>query len=235
MARRAIAPPKDVSGGQKSGAERDSAVSSADVVNWIRERIRRGRMVPGQRLIEADLVRETNATRSRVREALQRLESEGLLLIEEFRGASVRRFTRDELGAIYSTRAVLEALAARELAYAPAGDAKAELEAAQRELDAAVAASDHERFARSNDRWHAAIIEGGGNPYVAQFVDRLRIPVSRLLFSSFYSRQRIDGANADHQVITRAIIDGRGDDAEYAMRQHVLNGFKALVAQGLED
>ena len=79
------------------------------------------------------------------------------------------------------------------------------------------------------------IIEGGGNAYVAQFVDRLRIPVSRLLFSSFHSRQRIDRANADHQAISAAILAGDGEAAEARMRAHVQDGFNALAAEGLED
>ena len=52
-----------------AGAE---PVSVSSVVDWIRERIRRGRLVPGQRLVEADIMRELAASRSRVREALQR-------------------------------------------------------------------------------------------------------------------------------------------------------------------
>jgi hypothetical protein len=49
-----------------------------DVANWIRERIRAGRFVPGQRLVEADIMREVATSRSRVREALQRLATEGV-------------------------------------------------------------------------------------------------------------------------------------------------------------
>ena len=67
------------------------AFKTSAVADWVRERIRLGKLVPGQRLIEADMVRETGASRSKVREALQRLESEGLVTIEEFRGASVKR------------------------------------------------------------------------------------------------------------------------------------------------
>jgi L-alanine-DL-glutamate epimerase-like enolase superfamily enzyme len=56
----------------------------------------------------------------------------------------------------------------------------------------------------------------------------LGVPVYRLLFSSFYSAQRIDSANADHKVITRAIVEGRSEDAESAMRNHILDGFTAI-------
>src|SRR5688572_29410348 len=89
----------------KSRAPQAEPLAASEVMDWIRERIRRGRFVPGQRLVEADIMRELPAaTRSRVREALQRLESEGLVTIEEFRGASVKRFTHEDLRQMYRAR-----------------------------------------------------------------------------------------------------------------------------------
>ena len=87
---------------------------------------------------------------------------------------------------------------------------------------------DHHHFATLNDAWHALIIEGSGNRYAAQFLRQLTVPVYRLLFSSFYSAQRIDSANADHKIITKAIVEGRSEDAERAMRNHILDGFTAI-------
>jgi len=221
-------------GAAPAPAERPDAVSANEVAEWIRTRIRKGRLVSGQRLIEADVIRETGATRSRVREALQRLDGEGLVTIEEFRGASVRRLSREEVTAIYRARAVLEALAAAEFA-TQGGTAREALRAVQSDLDKAVAEGDHDAFARANDVWHGLIIAGCGNPYVIQFVERLRVPVSRLLFSSFHNRQRLDAANADHLAITEAILAGHGDEAEVLMRRHIEDGFAALTAQGLDE
>jgi DNA-binding GntR family transcriptional regulator len=214
---------------------REPAISAAEVAAWICTRIRRGRLVPGQRLVEADLVRETGASRTRIREAFQRLDSEGVLLIEEFRGASVRRFSWEELSAIYRTRSVLEGLAAGELAASGAPETKQRLAEVQRDLDAAIVAGDHDAFARANDEWHATIIEGSGNPYVKQFVDRLLVPASRLLFSTLHSRQRLGDANEDHRVITAAILSGDSELAEQRMRQHVRAGFSALAVEAIEE
>jgi len=195
----------------------------------VRDRIRLGRLVPGQRLVEADIVRETGASRSKVREALRRLESEGLVAIEEFRGASVKRLGRDEVRQIYRTRMALEGLAAAE--FAASGDTvrKQRLLAIQEELNQWEHEGQHDRFARLNDAWHRLIIEGSGNSYVAQFLTRLTVPIYRLLFSTFYTSQRISLANADHRVITAAILDGRPEDAERAMRAHIAAGLDALT------
>jgi DNA-binding GntR family transcriptional regulator len=221
-------PAKTASGGNKE------VVSSSAVVEWIRERIRRGRLVPGQRLVEADIMRELSASRGRVREALQRLSTEGLVTIEEFRGASVRQFSRDEIRQIYRTRMALEGLAARDFAAADAPELKRRLARVQEDLNAVEHTGDHERFARLNDEWHRLIIEGSGNSYIAMFVERLRVPTYRLLFSTFYNSQRIDSANAGHRRITEAILAGRAREAEKLMREHVEEGLEALKSIEIE-
>jgi len=110
-------------------------VTTRAVADWVRDRIRLGRLVPGQRLVEADIVRDTHASRSKVREALQRLESEGLVSIEEFRGASVKRLGIDEVRQIYRTRMALEGLAAGEFAASSNAALTARLQAIQDEMN----------------------------------------------------------------------------------------------------
>jgi len=212
----------------------EEPISVSGVVERIRERIRRGRLVPGQRLVEADIMRELSASRSRVREALQRLSTEGLVTIEEFRGASVKQFSRDEIRQIYRARMALEGLAARDFAEADAPELKRRFARVQEDLNALEHTGDHERFARLNDEWHRLIIEGSGNSYIAQFVERLRVPIYRLLFASFYNAQRIDRANAGHRRITDAILAGRGKDAERLMREHIEEGLDALESIEIE-
>ena len=212
----------------KAEAAEESAVRTSDVVNLLREQIRLGRLVPRQRLVEADIVQATGASRSKVREALRRLESEGLVSIEEFRGASVRHLSMDEVRQIYKARMALEGMAAGDFARADAARLKKQLEKLQNGMNALERSGRHEKFAQLNDAWHALIIEGSGNRYAAQFLSQLSVPVYRLLFTTFYNAQRIDRANADHKVITHAIVEGRADDAERAMRNHILDGFTAL-------
>jgi DNA-binding GntR family transcriptional regulator len=214
---------------RKPAPARAEPTTVAGVVDWIRERIRRGRFVPGQRLIEADIMRELPASRSRVREALQRLATEGLVTIEEFRGASVKHFTHDELTQMYRARMALEGLAAGDFAAADQPDLKRRLVRIQNELNEIEGSADHERFARLNDEWHRLIIDGSGNQFVRMFVERLRVPIYRLLFSTFYNARRIDKANAGHRRITEAIVQGKAKDAERLMRDHIEEGMHALA------
>src|SRR5690606_1199810 len=200
----------------KPGARAPKATLS--VPDWVRERIRHGRLVPGQRLVEADIVAATGASRGKVREALKRLEAEGLVTIEDFRGASVKKLGPDEVRQMYQARMALEGLAAAECATRSDAALRARLAQLQAELDAVESATGHERFVRLNEAWHRTIIEGSGNLYIAQFLTRLTVPIHRLLFSTFYTTQRIAQANADHRRITAAIVEGHAADAEKAMR-----------------
>jgi DNA-binding GntR family transcriptional regulator len=203
--------------------------STKEVVEWVRERIRVGKFVPGQRLVEADIIKATGASRAKVRECLQRLETEGLVVIEEYRGASVKIFTWEQVRQIYRARSVLEGLAAAEFAQADNAEAKNKLKALQEALNEVDETGDHQRFAKLNSEWHSLIIERSGNEYLRQFLTQLSVPIYRLLFSTFYSTQRIKEANADHRKITAAIVDGRVDDAEKAMREHIGQGLKAIA------
>ena len=205
-----------------------STVAVADIVAWLYERIRSGRLAPGQRLVEADIIREFGGSRGRVREALRRLAIEGVVTIEEFKGASVKHLTRDEVVQLYRARMALEGMAARECASSAPKQTKQRLAQLQKDMNALENSGDHQRFARLNDEWHRLILEGSGNGYIKEFVERLRVPVYRLLFSTFYNARRIDNANAGHRKITAAIVRGRAQDAERLMRDHIADGLEAI-------
>jgi DNA-binding GntR family transcriptional regulator len=212
----------------KARTRKRGPTGAESVAEWIRERIRRGRFVPGQRLVEADIIEQLGAGRSKVREALQRLEAEGLITIEEFRGASVRRIGPDEVRAIYRTRMALEGLAAAEFAAADEPKLKRRLLEIQGAMDGWKEDGGHQRFAALNSEWHELIAQGSGNACLVQFLPRLTVPVYRLLFASFYTEDRIEAANADHRKITAAILEGRADDAEAEMRRHISAGLEGI-------
>jgi len=204
------------------------APSSVEIADWVRDRIRAGRFVPGQRLVEVDIIRQTGASRTKVREAFQRLEGEGLVLIEEFRGASVRSASIDEVRQIYRARVALEGLCAGDFVRNAGADTRARLYALQGELDACVDERAPERFGRLNVEWHRLIVEGSGNVVIAELLKRLNVPIHRLLFESFYDEARLRTANADHQAIVRLIRADDAGGAEQAMRRHIEDGFVTL-------
>lgn len=209
-------------------AERPRVPTAAEITEWIRERIRRGRFVPGQRLVEVDIIRGTGGSRSKVREALQRLEGEGLVTIEEFCGASVRSASIEEVRQIYRARVALEGLSAGDFTRHASADDRRRLRELHDELEACVAGGAPERFGRLNTEWHQRIVAGSGNAVIADVLQRLNVPVHRLVFESFYNAERLRTAIADHRVILAAVEAGDAEGAEMAMRRHIEDGFEML-------
>ncbi|MCX7283337.1 MAG: GntR family transcriptional regulator [Novosphingobium sp.] len=200
-----------------------------EIADWVRQRIRTGRFVPGQRLVEVDIIRQTGASRSKVREALKRLEGEGLVEIEEFRGASVRSSTLDEVRQIYRARMALEGMAMHDFTARADPAMIARLQDLQDQLDACVRDRAPDRFGRLNNEWHRLIVEGSGNQVIADHLQRLNVPIHRLLFESFYDDERLKTANADHRAMMALIVAGDAEGAERAMRRHIGDGFETLA------
>lgn len=204
------------------------APNALQVADFIRERIRRGRMVPGQRLVEVEIIRQTGASRAKVREAFQRLEVEGLVEIEEYRGASVRDAGIDEVRQIYQCRAALEGLCAAQFIPNASAAQRGELVEIQRQLDACVEERMPEQFGRLNMAWHRKLIEGAGNEIAASLLERLHVPIHRLMFESFYSTERLKAANADHHRVLDAIMANDPVRASAEMQSHIGAGLGVL-------
>lgn len=211
-------------------AARTVPPTSEEIADWIRERIRRGQFAPEQRLVEVDIIRKTGCSRVKVREAFQRLAAEGLVEIEPFKGASVRSTSLEEVRQIYRARAALEGVTAADFARSASAEQRARLEQLQQELELCVEERAPERFGRLNAEWHQLLVEGSGSTIVGELLQRLNVPIHRLLFDSFYDAERLRTANDDHRRILRAIIAQDPDAAEAAMRAHVEAGFRMLSA-----
>ncbi|MEY4266799.1 MAG: hypothetical protein RIS90_1334 [Pseudomonadota bacterium] len=211
-------------------AAAQEVVSAQGVVQFLKQRIHSGLLVPGQRLAEPDVMRDTGASRGRVREALLRLSADGLVELHEFRGAVVKRLTRAEVRQAYDMREMLEGLAARLTAAAGLDKIGREnLMVLQAELDAATDSASGDRFIRANEAFHAFAIQHAGNHYLAGALERVRVPIFRLQFHVFYTGQTMRLSNQDHQTITAAILRGDADQAERAMRAHVRAGRQTVL------
>jgi DNA-binding GntR family transcriptional regulator len=203
--------------------------SGMEIADWIRSQIRSSRFVPGQRLVEVDIIRKTGGSRFKVREALQRLAAEGLVEIEEFRGASVRGASMDEVRQLYRARAALEGVCAADFTERASNKDKQRLREIAAEMEACVDDGRPEEFGRLNAEWHSLLMRGAGNSVIEEVVRRLDTPVHHLLFETFYRGERLREAANDHRKILKAILAGDATAAEAAMREHVENGRKFLT------
>lgn len=202
--------------------------TGVEIADWIRTQIRSSRFVPGQRLVEVDIIRQTGGSRFKVREAFQRLAADGLVEIEEFRGASVRGASMDEVRQLYRARAALEGICAADFAERASAADKQRLADLADAMDDCVNGGAPEKFGQLNAEWHMLLMQGTGNAVIEDLVKRLNTPVHHLLFETFYRSDRLREAAADHRLIVQAVQAGDGPAAEAAMRRHIENGHRFL-------
>ena len=131
------------------------------------ERILRGDVKPGDRLVETRIAQELGTSQAPVREALRDLELLGLVESEAFRGSRVRELSDDELLDVFPVRAVLEELAAKLAARRLRGDVSV-LEHEVKEMLKAATAGDTRTQVAHDIAFHRALVEASGNPLLLQ-------------------------------------------------------------------
>jgi DNA-binding GntR family transcriptional regulator len=206
-----------------TGSPRVSAPSQVThIVEAIRDGLRWGRYSPGQRLIEADLTRMFDVSRGPVREALGRLQVEGLVEITPHRGASVRQMTSRDVEELMVVRQMLEGQAARLAALnIDQSDNRENLKRATRELKQWTRTKDVVGYVEANDAVHGLILEVAGNRLLTKMVRELRQHAFRLLFADILSVQHVRQSALDNVQLLQAILEGDATKAESVMRRQL--------------
>lgn len=183
------------------------------------ERILRGELEPGERLVETRLARELGTSQAPVREALRDLQSLRLVESEPFRGARVRAVDDEQLLPVFPVRMVLEELAAREAAERANGDVRS----LERELEAMreAAAREDWRTQISHDLgFHRAVVELAGNEPLLQSWLVLGVEVSTAFATYWTYWDQVDLAEF-HVPIVDAIRAREPSRAAAEARKHV--------------
>ncbi|MQA82705.1 MAG: FCD domain-containing protein [Streptosporangiales bacterium] len=210
-------------------ARRGTSLREA-VHQGLRDAILHGRYRPNQRLVELELAEELNASRTPVREALQRLGSEGLI-VRVRRGWAVREFSKSEIRQIYEVRLALEGYAAR-LAAERASD---------RELDEIGALIDEQLRAQAadviprdllvqvNDRFHDCIVAASGNERLVESIRHSRTYYFNYRLAALYSDGQAVASLDEHVAIAAAVRRRAGDKAELLTREHITSAVELIV------
>lgn len=187
-----------------------------------------GRLAPDQRLVEAELSETLGIGRDAVRTALVRLEQEGLVHRERYRGARVRRVRLDEAIELLEARAALEEVAARRAAarVTLAGERRLReiLADTRRALDAGdlLAASD------LNPVLHGTVLEIADSRALARVIANLNSQIVRFQYRTIFVPGRPERSLQEHRAIVDAVAARDPASAEGAMRHHL-----AQVAQAV--
>jgi DNA-binding GntR family transcriptional regulator len=185
----------------------------------LRDAIQQGELKPGERVMEIELADWLKMSRTPVRDALRRLEAEGMLAHEPRSGLVVAKLDQQAVMELYTMREVLEGTAAR-LCARHASDMEVlelmELVKVEQQLH-----DDYEALARHNRRFHEAVHRGAHNRYLEKSLYAVTDSMGLLGKSQMLLPHRAKTAQSEHADIARAIQKRNADAAEEAARRHV--------------
>jgi DNA-binding GntR family transcriptional regulator len=205
--------------GEQASSRRGESVEQT--VRQIREGIVTGRFALGQRLIVRELMDELGWSRSTLREAFGQLAAEGLLDLIPNRGATVRRLSRREMRDLFQIRESLEGLAARLAAlHIDQGDNRQRMEALWERVRESTAMSSKD-FRELNQHVHETILAMGGNEQLERLLGRIQLPLVMIQVNQALGSSQIAQSCREHVDIVQAILSGKPDAADAAMRRHL--------------
>jgi DNA-binding GntR family transcriptional regulator len=206
-------------------------------------RIIEGTYPAGARLGEVELAETLGISRTPVREALRRLESQGLVETIPNRGARVRAWNADELAEIFTLRALLEGHAAHRAAgHAEPAEARSLLALCD-EMEAAAfgpGEPDYEVVAQRNRDFHSLIVDAARSPLLVELTSSVTLVALVVRTFKGYEREQLRRSMDQHRELAKAIAAGDGTWAEAVMRAHILSATRVAsaamdhVADGLD-
>ena len=185
--------------------------------------ILKGEMEPGERLMEIQLAKKLGVSRTPIREAIRKLELEGLVIMIPRRGAEVAGITEKALRDVLEVRRSLEELAI-ELAVArmKEDDIKA-LEAARIEFREALTTNDMIRIAQADEKFHDVIYAGTYNDKLVQLLNNLRDQIYRYRLEYIKDVGKRQLILIEHENILNAVKTRNLELGRRAMREHIDN------------
>ncbi|MCT8160924.1 GntR family transcriptional regulator [Pseudoruegeria sp. SHC-113] len=199
-----------------------------DAYALILEAIDVGIYKPGDRLVESELAERFGVSRTPIREALQRLETQSLLS-RDGRSLIVASLDHNQMAELYAVRSELEGLAAR-LAARHATPEEIKVLRDMVEEDQAFV-GDPDALSRANRRFHKQIHLASHNRYLVQQLDLVHRTMALMATTSLAAEGRGETALSEHSAIVEAIAAGEGDAAYAALRTHLSRAFETRLKQ----
>lgn len=213
----------EVLAGQRRGVSRGD-----QAYTFIVEGIQSGRLKPGTRLREIELAEMTGLSRTPVREALSRLQLEGLLTTDAARGLIVTELDYSMTSELYAMREVLEGTAAR-LAARHASDVEIDF---LREINARDAQlTTAEALAANNRLFHETLYRCAHNRYLVKTLSTLQESMMLLGQTTLATPGRAETSRAEHGAIVEALARRDPDEAEKAARAHIIAAYRIRLDQ----
>ena len=193
------------------------------VFNTLRQAILKGELEPGERLMEIQLAERLGVSRTPIREAIRKLELEGLVLMIPRKGAEVAKISARSLRDVLEVRRALEELAIELACQRRTEEDLGELQKAQDEFKKAIADGDAMRIAETDEHYHDVIYSGTQNAKLIQMLNNLREQMYRYRLEYIKDADKRKILILEHERVLKAIRDRKVAEAKEAMREHIDN------------
>ncbi len=202
-----------------------------DAFSLVLEAIDHGDYRPGDRLVESELADRFGVSRTPIREALQRLETQGVLT-RDGRSLVVSSLDHNQLGELYVVRSELEALAARLAAqHAAPEEIRVLWEMVRKDRDLV---DQPNLLSRANKRFHRQIHMASHNRYLIQQLEMVHRSMALLASTSLAVEGRGARTMEEHEAIVSAIEARDGPAADLAIRQHISRAYETRLRLSAE-
>ncbi|MFF4823864.1 GntR family transcriptional regulator [Streptomyces sp. NPDC001312] len=186
------------------------------VLEGIKHRILTGRLTPGQALVETELAAQFGVSKTPVREALKTLAGTGLVVMNQYKGVTVREVDADMAREVYDVRLLLEPEALRRSVRRGAS-----LDAARDALKQAAEAADTAERSLANREFHRALYLPCGNPLLGRMLDEVRDQAALVSAVAWSADPSWDREATEHREILRLALEGDADGAARALHAHI--------------
>ncbi|MBO4976797.1 MAG: GntR family transcriptional regulator [Lachnospiraceae bacterium] len=210
----------------------DEFLPLRDVVfNTLRQAILTGELKPGERLMEIHLANRLGVSRTPIREAIRKLELEGLVTMIPRRGAEVAQITEKSMSDVLEVRRALDALCV-ELACERISDEDIrDLKDACDNFERAVRSKDAKKIAQADVELHNIIVKATGNSRLIQLINNLSEQMYRYRYEYIKDASQHARLIEEHRIIYESIVRKDKETASRAAKMHIDNQEKAIMKQ----
>lgn len=208
----------------------DNYLPLRDVVfNTLREAILKGDLEPGERLMELDLARKLGVSRTPIREAIRKLELEGLVKMAPRKGAEVAEITLDDLTDVLEVRKNLEDLAVELSCKKATAEDIEQMRICHENFREALNSENLTVMAEADEAFHNVIYKTTRNRRLIQILNNLREQMYRYRLEYIKDKNKRKTLVEEHAKILETISNRNAEEAKKAIRTHINNQEKTII------
>jgi len=203
------------------------------VYEELKSQIITGKISPGARLMEIELAEDMGVSRTPIREAIRKLEKEGLVVIEARKGAYASQISTEDMIEILEVRQTMEGLAAYFAASRMTGQQLQVLKTISNNYNKAVEDGDTAKMIYYDTKFHRIIVDSSHNKILIRMVEQLQELVLRFRYIYYDDFKRAEKMPKEHQDILDAIARRDGEAARAAAGVHIDRLKELILSEGV--